>query len=110
MEAEILKQVLIWVVTTLLGALVTYFIMKYKSVSKENKALKEGMQCLLRNDIIKQHEKSEDRGYCPIYVKEALTKSYTAYHELGGNGLVTKLYNDVMALPESKHEIKNMED
>lgn len=106
MAEGIIKSIVTWALTGLLGALVTYFAMRYKQVSKENCALKNGMQSLLRNDIIERHDKYMEKGYCPIYVKEAITKSYEAYHALGGNGVVTKLYNDIMALPE---EPKNRE-
>jgi hypothetical protein len=106
MGAEIVKSLILWVLTGVLGATATYFCMKYKKEKKENAALKRGVQCLLRNDIIKEHDKYAEKGYCPIYAKEALSKSYDAYHDLGGNGIVTKLYNDTVALPESLHETK----
>ena len=49
---------------------------------------------------IEYHDKYTERGFCPIYAKEADRRSYEAYHALGGNGVITKLYNDIMALPE----------
>ena len=62
------------------------------------------MQSLLRNQLIEYHDKYTERGYCPIYAKEAARRSYEAYHNLGGNGVITKLFNDIMALPESASE------
>lgn len=73
---------------------------------KENSALKNGMQSLLRNNIIDAHDKYTKKRYCPIYAKESLTKTYEAYHALGGNGVITKLYNDIMALPETAEEAR----
>ena len=58
------------------------------------------MQSLLRNQIIEYHDKYTAKGFCPIYAKEAARRCYEAYHALGGNGVITKLYNDIMALPE----------
>ncbi len=58
------------------------------------------MQSLLWSDIIKSHNKYTAKGYAPIYAKESVTKSYEAYHALGGNGVITKPYEDIMALPE----------
>lgn len=61
--------------------------------------------CLLRGKIIDYHDKYTERGYCPLYVKESARRSYEAYHALGGNGIVTKLYSDLMSLPESEKEL-----
>ena len=33
---------------------------------------------------------------CPVRVKEQATSVYAAYHDLGGNGTGTKLYQEIM--------------
>lgn len=104
MTVNIITNIVVWAITGLLGSLVTYLAMRYKKVQKENDALKNGMQSLLRNNIIDAHDKYTKKKYCPIYAKESVTKTYEAYHALGGNGVVTKLYNDIMALPEDPPE------
>ena len=81
-------------------------IVYVKGVRKENTAIKEGMLSLLRAEIIRQHDKYTQRQYCPIYAKDALTKAYAAYHSLGGNGTITKIYNETMQLPETAEEVK----
>ncbi len=106
MTVSIITSIIVWAVTGALGAFTTYLGMRYKKVTRENDALKNGMQSLLRNNIIDAHEKYMKKKYCPIYAKESLTKTYDAYHALGGNGVVTKLYNDVMELPENPPEPK----
>lgn len=63
--------------------------------------LEAGVQCLLRAEIIRSHEKYTERGKCPIYAREALTIAYKAYHALGGNDVATELYNDLMELPNN---------
>ena len=106
MTVRIITSIVVWAITGALGALVTYLGMRYKKVLKENSALKNGMQSLLRNNIIDAHDKYTKKRYCPIYAKESLTKTYEAYHALGGNGVITKLYNDIMALPETAEEAR----
>lgn len=101
---SIVGSIVVWAITGVLGALVTYFGVRYKTMRKENSALKNGMQSLLRSDIIKAHDKYTAKGFAPIYAKESVTKSYEAYHSLGGNGVITKLYEDIMALPEEPPE------
>ena len=55
-------------------------------------------------EIIRQHEKHTERRYCPLYAKEAMVKVYDAYHALGGNGMMTKFYNEIIALPEEPQQ------
>ena len=66
------------------------------------KALGNGLQSLLRAEIIRSYEKYIEKGYCPIYAKESLTRAYDAYHALGGNDVATGLYNEIMALQTEK--------
>ena len=65
---------------------------------------REGVQCLLRDEIIRNHDKYMDNGFCPIYAKETLKRAYHAYHELHGNDVATGLCNEVMALPTEVRE------
>ena len=74
------------------------FEKRQKEKEAEDRAVKFGMQALLRNDIIKVYNKSLERGYCPIYQKQALEKSYSAYHDLGGNDVATELYEETMKM------------
>lgn len=84
-----------WVVPFLLGSMVTLISTLFVKL----RALKLGVQCLLRNEIIRNHDKYTEKGYCPIYAKEATTRAYKAYHALGGNDVATELYHDILALP-----------
>ncbi len=90
--------------SSVLGGGLTYFLTRLKNGFKREKALTEGVLSLLRNQLIEYHDKYTGRGYCPIYVKESARRSYEAYHGLGGNGVITKLYEDLMSLPEEEEE------
>lgn len=88
-------------ISTTVGVVITTVIGHFKSGRAKNKAMQDGLQCLLRAEIIRQHEKYTERDYCPIYAKDALRCEYEAYHLLGGNGVITDLYNDIIGLPET---------
>lgn len=92
------------IVTAIVSGAITGITVFFKGQKKKTEALENGMLSLLRAEIIRQHDKYTDRKCCPIYAKDALEKAYAAYHELGGNGTITKLYNDTMALPEERKE------
>ncbi len=83
----------------LIGAAVTIGNVAFSTFSGRNSAYKSGLQCLLRAEIIRAHEKYTEIGYCPIFARDAITKAYEAYHALGGNGTITELYNQIMAMP-----------
>lgn len=57
---------------------------------------------IIRIQLIHAHEKYMLKGWMPIYAKENLREMYRVYHELGGNGLMTKFYEEMINLPEFK--------
>lgn len=78
-----------------------------KRVSKrieEQEAIKLGMQALLRDRIISAYNHYMDKGYCPIYARENVRRLYEQYHNLGGNGTVTHLVQELEDLPTDKRE------
>lgn len=87
-------------ISTTVGVVVTAVIARFKLGNQKHKAVENGVQSLLRAEIIRQNEKWVERGYCPVYAKDAVRREYEAYHALGGNGVITDLYNDILELPE----------
>ena len=99
------EEVIKWVVSFLCGGAVSAIGMVFSHIKmqkKSQKAISEGLQALLRSDIIRIHDTYTERGYCPVDVKEALTREYKAYHNLEGNDVATKLYKETMELPNIK--------
>ena len=102
---EVAMIILKWLIPAVCGGAVTWAVTYIKLRKKRESALEEGLKCLLRAETIRNHDKYLDRGYCPIYAKEALKRAYAAYHALHGNDVATQLYNEVMALPtEPPHD------
>ena len=100
-EAEAMLDTFIsWLIPFLCGGAVTFA----GTMLIKLKAIKNGLQCLLRAEIIRSYDKYTERGYCPLYAKEALTRAYKAYHALGGNDVATELYHDIMELPTEPHK------
>ena len=77
---------------------------RLKVERERTEAIAEGVQSLLRESIVTNYNRYQDRGYCPIYAKESLKKVYHAYHDLGGNDVATELYKKVLAMPEEPEE------
>lgn len=77
---------------------------RLKTEQARNTAIAEGVQSLLRENLVANYNKYTDRGYCPIYAKESIKKVYSAYHGLNGNDVATELYHKILAMPEEKEE------
>lgn len=75
-------------------------MIKLQEERTRNEAIAEGVQSLLRDSIVANYNKYQDKGYCPIYVKESIKKVYEAYHRLGGNDVATSLYRKILDMPE----------
>lgn len=87
---------------TVFNIIYTNYARKKSTKTKEEQNIEDGLQCLLRAEIIRAHEKYTARGYCPIYAKESLRRAYTAYHNLGGNDIATSLYNECLNLMDNQ--------
>lgn len=64
-------------------------------------AMTGGMRSMLRAELLHEYNKWTTRGYCPMDSKEYVEKTYISYHALGGNGIGTAMYEEVMELPMS---------
>ena len=104
MDASVIVAIISGAVTLANVAFTALFssltdIRRRKSADERN--IEDGLQCLLRAEIIRSHEKYTSQGYCPIYAKESLRRVYTAYHNLGGNDIATALYNECLRLTDN---------
>lgn len=75
---------------------------RLKESERENKAISEGVQALLRESIIDSYNKYSEKGSMPIYAKESTKRAYRAYHALGGNDVAKELYEKMLEMPEPK--------
>ena len=75
---------------------------KIKKREDRARLVEDGVESLLRLEIVRSYNEYTERGYCPIYAKESLTRAYNDYHALGGNDVATSLYEKIMALPTER--------
>ena len=90
----------------LFGLIVTGLTAAYGSLAKRVKATKttdqaiaDGMRCLLMYQLRAEGEKHINAGSCSVDDKREFERAYNAYHTLGGNGTITSLKDQVLALP-----------
>lgn len=71
-------------------------------VLKRHQALDDGVKCLLRGELIRAYNNYMTKGFIPIYARENIDETYSAYHTLGGDGAITDMINELRGLPTRK--------
>ena len=88
---EILKTTYEIALPILLG----YIVWLLKQQKKERNANARGTMLLLRVKLIEYHDTYMERGSIPSYAYQNFEEMYAAYRELGGNGMVTKMHEEI---------------
>ena len=101
MEEFIAKHLFELLMTAAVALLGAGYRMTIREISKQ-KVEREAIKSLLRSEIITMHGRYMEKADIPIYAQENVQAMYDAYHLLGGNGTVTKLVSEIMALPTRK--------
>ena len=91
-------------ITSIIGWLYRDIGKRLKEEQLKSTAIAEGVKSLLRESIVQNYNKYQEREYCPIYAKESIKRVYEAYHKLGGNDVATQLYKKLLAMPEEPKE------
>ena len=58
----------------------------------EYKSIKEGLQAVLRQDILLMTKEHTKLGYADEHDRESMHAMFESYKGLGGNGMVAELY------------------
>ena len=102
-----LNDIIQTVVTLIIGALFSYVIIMPKQI----KAIKLGLQMLLRGEMLRAYDKWSIRGYAPVPVREIFLAQYNAYEALGADGVILDIKEKFLALDvEPTYRQENKED
>ena len=93
-----LESIIIYIITTAIGAILGFIATKFKRNKKKDLAIEQGVQALLRNEIIRRYREFESKGEISILDKENLEEMFEQYKNLGGNGTVKKMMEDLLSL------------
>lgn len=92
--------------TIALPILLGYIVWLLKQQKKERSANSKGTMLLLRVQLIEYHDRYTTLGHIPSYAYQNFCEMYEAYHSLGGNGMITKMYNEICELHLNRHDEK----
>ena len=95
---DILVNTYIIVLPIVVSTFGGYLVHVLKQMRKSKDANREGTMLLLRVQLIEYHDKYVKKGCIPSYAYENFQEMYIAYKNLGGNGMVEKMYTEVQSL------------
>lgn len=93
-----MKEILLQTYTIALPILLGYIVWLLKQQKKGKDANSKGTMLLLRVQLIEYHDKYMKIGEIPSYAYDNFVEMYNAYHALGGNGMATKMYNEIQEI------------
>lgn len=94
------------ILTSILG----YVVWLLKEQKRSKDANGKGTMLLLRVQLIEYHDKYVALGEIPSYAYDNFDEMYKAYHALGGNGMITKMYEEIQDLHlQTKKRVKDNE-
>ena len=95
---DLLLQTYLVALPIILTALMGYIVWLLKTQKRDRDANSKGTMLLLRVQLIEYHDKYMRIGEIPSYAYENFNEMYDAYHKLGGNGMVTKMKQEIEEL------------
>jgi len=65
----------------------------------QNKAIKEGLQAILRDRLLQSYKHYEEKGFADPDDRDNWENMYQQYHTLGANGVMDDIRKKFLALP-----------
>lgn len=90
-----MEEILLQTYNIVLPILLGYIVWLLKRQKKDRDANSKGTMLLLRVQLIEYHSKYTALGNIPSYAYQNFCEMYEAYHELGGNGMITKMKQEI---------------
>jgi hypothetical protein len=82
----------------------TILVAVFKILFSQIKAIKRGLQALLRAQLIEDYNKWSEKGYAPIYARQNFENCWFQYHALGANGVMDDIHAKFLELPTEPQE------
>lgn len=95
---EMLKETYTIALPIVLTAFMGYIVWLLKNQKSDRDANSRGTMLLLRVQLIEYHDKYMALKEIPSYAYQNFMEMYNSYHALGGNGMVTKMKNEIEEL------------
>lgn len=101
---ELLIQTYTIILPIVSTSLMGYVVWLLQRQKRDRDANSKGTMLLLRVQLIEYHAKYTAAGEIPSYAYQNFIEMYEAYHELGGNSMVTKMKEEIEELRLKRKE------
>ena len=98
-DINITSIILSYLIPASLGAGIGFLSSKLKKDKAREKAVEEGVQALLRNELMREYREYKIKGEISILDKDNIEAMFKQYQNLGGNGTVKELTEEILKLP-----------
>lgn len=104
-----MREIFMNTYTIALPIILGYIVWLLQNQKKARDANAKGTMLLLRVQLIEYHDRYMELGAIPSYAYQNFVEMYDCYHELGGNGMITKMKTEIDQLHlkkkgEDEHE------
>ena len=106
---EFIAEHFLKVFLTTLTAIVGVLARQVVKMGVQYKASQRGTKALLANEITKAHNFYMKQRRCHVNEKRVVMDMHQEYKALGGNGILNKLINDILNLPEYDYDKERRE-
>ena len=96
---EIAQMILGYLIPTILGGILGVILTKLKKSKKKDIAIEQGVQALLRNELIRRYREYKSKGEMTILDRENIEEMFEQYKALNGNGTVKELMDELLDVP-----------
>ena len=98
-DINITTILLSYLIPASLGAGIGFLSSKLKKDKAKEKAIEEGVQALLRNELVREYREYKIKGELTIIDRDNIKAMFKQYENLGGNGTVKELTEEILKLP-----------
>lgn len=96
---EIIQIILGYLIPTILGGILGVILTQLKKSKKKDVAIEQGVQALLRNELIRRYREYKSKGEMTILDRENIEEMFKQYKALNGNGTVKELMDELLDVP-----------
>lgn len=86
----------------LFGLIISFLTYLYRSLANYKHMIistRNGVRSLLKGEIIRKYYELKTRAEITVYEKQIVDELYEEYVNLGGNGVIKHLCDDIQSLP-----------
>lgn len=98
-DINILQIILGSLIPTAIGAIIGFLGTKFRKSKSKDLAIEEAVQALLRNELIRRYREYKVKGEMTILDRENVESMFKQYKNLGGNGTVKELMDELLEVP-----------